>query len=236
MTDTNIVRLRERLSEAMHATVPPAPAGGTDVQHGSAAGRKNRAFGTSAGLVRGHWIDCKVVPLGSAWAENVRNAYRFICANYDPNDKIFIFGFSRGAFTARSLAGDIAAAGIIKPEECTAANDFGPGIITGRSLGRACPASRTRSAKTRPPRENMIECLGVFDTVGSLGVPFRRFSRLNRAVYEFHDVVLSPISQFNLHALAIDEHRWPFASDAMAKVQVRRAPRQDRAGSVFGEP
>jgi uncharacterized protein (DUF2235 family) len=217
VTDTNIVRLREKLSEAMHTTVPPAAAGGTDVQHGNAAGRKNIVL-YQRGVGTGPLDRLRGGAFGIGLAENIRNAYRFICANYDPNDKIFIFGFSRGAFTARSLAGYIAAAGIIKREECTVENES-----RAWHYYRAKPGARMSGVAHKigkgahEPRENMIECLGVFDTVGSLGVPFRRFSRLNRALYEFHDVVLSPISRINLHALAIDEHRWPFEATLWRK-------------------
>jgi hypothetical protein len=55
-----------------------------------------------------------------------------------------------------------------------------------------------------------IDCLAVFDTVGSLGIPLEAFVRSNREHYEFHDVELPSITRVNLHALAIDENRWPF--------------------------
>ena len=50
-----------------------------------------------------------------------------------------------------------------------------------------------------------IECLGVFDTVGALGVPLPEFYRLNRESYEFHNVELSSTTNVNLHALAVDD-------------------------------
>jgi uncharacterized protein (DUF2235 family) len=52
--------------------------------------------------------------------------------------------------------------------------------------------------------------LGVFDTVGALGIPLAFLRRANRDKYEFHDVELSSIVDVNLHALALDEHREPF--------------------------
>jgi hypothetical protein len=55
-----------------------------------------------------------------------------------------------------------------------------------------------------------IACLGLFDTVGALGVPVQGLRRLNREKFEFHDVELSPLVDLALHALAIDEHRRPF--------------------------
>ena len=62
-----------------------------------------------------------------------------------------------------------------------------------------------------------IACLGVFDTVGALGVPLPQFYRLNRESYEFHNVELSSITNVNLHALAVDEHRQPFAPTVWRK-------------------
>jgi hypothetical protein len=58
--------------------------------------------------------------------------------------------------------------------------------------------------------EVRIKLVGVFDTVGSLGVPFSIAWRLNRHEHGFHNVELSSVTDVNLHALAIDEHRWPF--------------------------
>jgi hypothetical protein len=81
---------------------------------------------------------------------------------------------------------------------------------------RTNPADRLPSvaAELAPyihSRANLrIKCLAVFDTVGALGVPLPLFWRENRDLFEFHDVGLSRISEVNLHALAIDEHREAF--------------------------
>ena len=58
--------------------------------------------------------------LGVGLSENVRQAYRFLSAFYQSGDEIYVFGFSRGAFTARSLAGFVAAAGLLRKEHCDA--------------------------------------------------------------------------------------------------------------------
>lgn len=208
--DTNIVRLRELISKSMHHQ-PNSP---TDVGAGIQAGRAKhrtsivlyqRGIGTNAfDKVRGG-------AFGAGLNDNVRDAYRFICANYTPNDKIFIFGFSRGAFTARSLAGYVAAAGILKSETCTPENESRAWYYyRERPARRMSGIAATLREFVHTDQHTPITCLGVFDTVGSLGVPFRYFSRLNRSLYEFHDVYLSNVSEVNLHAIAIDEHRWPF--------------------------
>src|SRR5258706_3396704 len=53
---------------------------------------------------------------GYGLSENVRGGYRWLMEHYNPGDEIFLFGFSRGAFTARSLAGVIARCGLLKPD------------------------------------------------------------------------------------------------------------------------
>jgi Uncharacterized alpha/beta hydrolase domain (DUF2235) len=62
-----------------------------------------------------------------------------------------------------------------------------------------------------------IKCLGVFETVGALGIPLPILWRANRQRYQFHDVDLSSITEINLHALAIDEHRQPFQATPWRK-------------------
>jgi hypothetical protein len=66
-----------------------------------------------------------------------------------------------------------------------------------------------------------IACLGTFDTVGALGIPTTLLRRVNRQFYEFHDVELSPIVRLNLHALAIDEQRYPFAASVLRQSRFR---------------
>jgi hypothetical protein len=160
---------------------------------------------------------------GDGLARNIRRAYKFLSYHYEPGDQIFVFGFSRGAYTARSLVGYIAATGLLKREWCTPdieevaweyyrlpPSDRLPGIWTQLE-----PYVHSRS-------DFEIACVGVFDTVGALGVPLRSFWRMNRERYEFHDVNLCSISQVNLHALAIDEHRGPFQASIWRRPQFKR--------------
>src|SRR6266481_2636671 len=63
-----------------------------------------------------HWYDrLSGGAFGAGLSENVEQGYRWLMDNYNPGDEIYIFGFSRGAFTARSLAGVIARCGLLKP-------------------------------------------------------------------------------------------------------------------------
>jgi uncharacterized protein (DUF2235 family) len=191
--DTNIVRLRELIAKT---TGTGTRRNVVLYQRGVGTGWLNRVQGGA---------------FGAGLSQNVRNAYRFLCANYQPNDKVFVFGFSRGAYTVRSLAGYVAVNGIIKSERLNPQTESrawtyyktGP---AARLSGVACEIQQDIHQVQHP----LFECLAVFDTVGTLGIPFQVFWRFNRHLYEFHDVTLSDVAKVNLHALAIDEHRWPF--------------------------
>ena len=138
-------------------------------------------------------------------------AYRFLALNYEPGDEVYVFGFSRGAYTARSLVGMISYLGLLTPEavadgwlrdaiEAYRARPEGslPEVLHGTRV------ARYRGAVHRSqPR---IAFLGVFDTVGALGVP-----GIARRRYAFHDVRLGGIVDCARHALAIDERRRVFA-------------------------
>ena len=141
---------------------------------------------------------------GDGLEGNIHDAYRFLIANYEPGDQIYIFGFSRGAFTARSIGGMVRKCGILRRERV-------------REYPKTTQLYRQRIKPTDPAavehrRANAIEpetsvhCIGVWDTVGALGVPV-----MGAKEHEFHDTSLSSTIKFAFHALAIDEHRRAFA-------------------------
>lgn len=137
---------------------------------------------------------------------NVKTAYRWLALNYEPGDEIFVFGFSRGAYTARSIAGMIGRVGLLT----------GEALVDGK-LGEACDRYRFREspkAEWSSPADFKkefchddvpIHFLGVFDTVGALGVP-----GAVRRGHQFHDVVLGSSVLTARQALAIDETRMKF--------------------------
>jgi len=145
--------------------------------------------------------------LGEGVDDNIRSGYMFLAQNYVPGDQIFLFGFSRGAFTARSMAGFIGGCGLLKRQELA-------------QLGNAW--SYYRSATTRSAddfcarystdchRGVEISFLGVWDTVGALGIPGNVLNTLTAAEYQFHDTTPSRAVRIGRHALAIDEHRDEF--------------------------
>lgn len=155
--------------------------------------------------------------LGIGMDSAIVDAYRFLAINYRPGDSLFVFGFSRGAYTARSLIGMISAIGLLTPDG-VAANRLPDAITLYRSRPRPedrddlpalsgfAAALADFESQCHPKDEVAVRFLGVFDTVGSLGVP-----GFSRRKYKFHDVQLSPIVATARQALAIAERRRLFA-------------------------
>ena len=146
---------------------------------------------------------------GSGIHKNIMDSYRYIVQNYSPGDELFLFGFSRGAYTVRSLCGLINNCGILKRPNARLIqrafdhykrqdNEYAP-------EGTRSVAFRNRHA--HPSRE--VRFLGVFDTVGALGIPFSCLGWLN-AEDEFYDAKMGPNVRIARHALAIDERRIDF--------------------------
>jgi len=144
--------------------------------------------------------------LGEGLVANVIDSYRFLIANYVPGDDIYLFGFSRGAYTARCIAGLVSRCGILRRDQVRRYNDALRIFHTTRA-GTDPEAVKFR-AESAIEEVTPIRCIGVWDTVGALGIPLRGFP--NKAKYEFLDTRLSRSAQFAFHALAVDEHRDPF--------------------------
>jgi uncharacterized protein (DUF2235 family) len=146
------------------------------------------------------------------------NAYEWLIENYNDGDEIFIFGFSRGAYTARSLSGLISECGL---------------LMAGSPLSVDQLYARYRKRKTRSIRQLAHEqdsslaiedqwlkrysrpiaiwFIGVWDTVGALGIPFGSIPFISRSQYNFLQTDLWIDNDVAYHAMAIDEHRHAFA-------------------------
>jgi len=155
---------------------------------------------------------------------NIKMAYQFLCFNYNPGDEIYLFGFSRGAYTVRSLVGMIYNCGLLAPKhigQLEAAYDLyrrrdkesRPGASEAETF-RAKYAVSDNNDDQIP-----ITLLGCWDTVGSLGVPnvvpFLPFNELTNKEYRFHDTKLNRKVQNALHAVAVDERRKLFDVTSM---------------------
>ena len=187
---------------------------------------------------------------GAGLVEHVRDAYRFLIFNYDAGDEIYVFGFSRGAFSARSFIGFIRHVGPLRrlhagridqalelyrhrldkkegaEEEL---RQFRADYSSDVCIGQAdddfrCVSIPTYTSGAAPLMT--IRYLGVWDTVSALGVPENLpFSmELNRE-HRFHDSKLDDFVQNARHAVAIDERRTLFPSVPLGDVSDLNAAR-----------
>ena len=191
---TNVVRLRDAIA--------PRGAAGTEqrVYYREGVGTK---FGE---MLRGG-------AFGLGLSQNVVDAYEFLVRTYDPGDEIYLFGFSRGAFTARSLGGLVRKSGILRREHAGR-------VLEAWTLYRDASVQATdrkaadfRARFSAAPR---IRFIGVWDTVGALGIPVLgpawarpMWRRINKR-WSFHDTKLSTEVDGAFQALAIDEQRSVF--------------------------
>lgn len=145
---------------------------------------------------------------GKGIDDNITDVYKFICWNFEPGDEIYLFGFSRGAYTARSLAGLIRKCGIIKKNDLDLISDA-YSLYRDKAHGPNSPEAES-FRKENSHEAGSIRLLGVWDTVGSLGLPLKWFQWYNKKKYSFYDTTLSSIIERAYHALAVDERRKNF--------------------------
>ena len=148
---------------------------------------------------------------------NIQQCYRFLVDHYHPGDYVYLFGFSRGAYTVRSLAGLIRNCGIIDAEKLAIGMDVDAAVHEAftlyRKRGDATAPNAQQSVDFRARHSHpdfRITCIGVWDTVGSLGIPVGLLGHLTSHLIGFHDVTLSSWIDCAYHAVAVDERRRPF--------------------------
>jgi uncharacterized protein (DUF2235 family) len=146
--------------------------------------------------------------IGAGLFKKVKSGYTFIAQTYLPGDNVFLFGFSRGAYTARSVAGMIATCGL--PAQST---------VTDQLIDMAFQAYRdvknraTLLAQLQAQNwiaNPTIKMVGVWDTVGALGIPGALFAGLNEQQYGFLNTTLSAVIQSAYQAVSVDERRAEF--------------------------
>jgi uncharacterized protein (DUF2235 family) len=169
---------------------------------------------------------------GKGLDEKILQAYVALCGHYEVGDEIYVFGFSRGAYTARSLVGMLRKCGVMKREELKERAEQAMDLYRKRSAGGpdSAEAQAFRSAHAVAHADNSlvdipdnlarpedaarmlrVRYLGIWDTVGALGVPETiPFSAWINQKHRFHDLALSRIVQWARHAMAIDETRNSF--------------------------
>lgn len=172
---------------------------------------------------------------GMGISQNILDGYQFICSNFAPEDEIFLFGFSRGAYTARSLAGLIYNMGILEREHFDRIKEAYEGYVNRHEEWHPTRTVSDESRKGKKAQEfrekytwggrgvkENIHFLGVWDTVGALGVPYGLLAGfIASQIFKcrFHDTELTPIIDNAYHAVSKAEKRWPFRPTLFALPQ-----------------
>ncbi len=178
------------------------------------------------------WIRILSGATGWGLSRNVKQLYGELARVYKPDDKIFLFGFSRGAFTVRTLAGFISTCGIVDPTRYSTNKAFWIAVKAAYKEYRrkyqtrvsrwlhgetkVDPSQLRAKLGSRPPvsdHSKLIEFVGVWDTVDAVGLPILAADFINDWLYrfKFRDNVLSSQVRYAYHALAADEQRESFA-------------------------
>jgi len=175
---------------------------------------------------------------GQGLDENIRLAYEWLIENYNDGDEIFIFGFSRGAFTARSLAGLVALQGILK-----AGSPIGIAQLFARyrkgneesiwtlkdkeAAGEIAKLTEEEKRLIKYSQPAKVKVVGVWDTVGSVGVTAGNIPYISRSQFDYLQTGLFIPIENGYHALAIDEHR----SDFVPTLWTIRTPKTGKGPS-----
>jgi uncharacterized protein (DUF2235 family) len=196
---TNVCKLRDAVDESEVAAV-----------------RQHVHYEPGVGTRR--WERIRGGAFGVGLSRNVQECYAWLIDHYEPGDELFFFGFSRGAFTARSLAGLVRNSGILRREHRDMVKDA-YALYRSRKPEDAPSehaAEAFRRRHSHPDAE--ITFIGVWDTVGALGIPIDHFRPplLSRR-WTFHDTTLSRFVLNAYHAISIDERRRPFVPTLWVK-------------------
>jgi len=146
---------------------------------------------------------------GNGIHKNIVDGYRYIVQNFNKNDKIFLFGFSRGAYTVRALCGLINNCGIVKRADAQLIQQAWKIYKSKRGINHPDGASAVQFRRDHCHVSRNVHFVGVWDTVGALGIPFSLMGLLD-GQDEFYDTKMGSNVGTARHALAIDEQRQDF--------------------------
>ena len=216
---TNVFKLYEALDGNGHRFYP-FPLQQVAIYHDGVGTESNK------------WIRLFSGAFGWGLSRNVKQLYGELARVYDAGDRIFLFGFSRGAFTVRTLAGLITTCGVLDVTRFGSNAALTHGIRHAYNLYRRkyqtelsrlirgkrdVPLEELRQFAVNPPGgssgdEPSIHFIGVWDTVDAVGSPFGLANVINTTIwrFKFPDTKLSPLVAAACHALAVDEARASF--------------------------
>jgi uncharacterized protein (DUF2235 family) len=225
---TNVFKLYEAVDQSGHRLSPGPPPLTPQVA----------LYHDGVGTESLKWLRIVTGATGWGLSRNVKQLWGELARVYAPGDKIFLFGFSRGAFTVRTLAGLIHACGVLDLSKYPTNAAFDAGVEEAyREYRKAynslltaifhktkkLDAARLQELRSRfsveipefqpGARGKLIEFIGVWDTVDAVGLPMRAAEFVNRVIYafKFPDRTLNPSVAHACHALALDEERESFA-------------------------
>ena len=189
------------------------------------------------GLQWDSWGSVRDVATGRGINRQIKRAYGYLASRYREGDRIYLMGYSRGAYAVRSLAGIIDRMGLLTRNHATERNIKQVyRLYEGRMHG--AEAQTFRAAHCRP--QTRIEMIGVWDTVKSLGINAPVLWRLSTSSHAFHTHELASCVKRGCHALARDETRMVYSpvmweSDPSRPDQIRQVWFRGSHGDVGGQ-
>ncbi|MCX7513399.1 DUF2235 domain-containing protein [Frateuria sp. STR12] len=201
----------------------PAPTNVAKVYNAAVKDGQQLAYYHPGVGTNGGWLDRMVGGgTGAGLERNIMSAYQWLATHYHDGDRIFLFGFSRGAYTVRSLGGllahsgllDLSDATLVPAETWSRVEAVFEAYRSGQPFANAKGYAFHGVAPGKPTAGTIsVHFMGVWDTVGALGIPLelsvlRFIGDPHR--YQFHDTKISPMIAHARHAVAMDERRADF--------------------------
>ncbi len=214
-TPTNVVRIYNAISEQNSDNI-----------------EQLKYYHPGVGAEGSWWEKLAGGTVGVGLSKNIKSAYKWLAYNYQPGDRIFLFGFSRGAYTVRSLAGMVSKCKLLKLQNLSD-DELWRRVDVAYKQGyrKKIPLKKWANKLEFHENENgdttiPIYFLGVWDTVGALGIP-NNLAILNLLdsvhKYSFHDTKLSNNVKNARHAVAIDEKRASFSPTLWTNANKRKS-------------
>lgn len=156
---------------------------------------------------------------GVGLSRNLMEGYEWLAKSYREGDEIWIFGFSRGAYTARSLSGLIRKCGLL--------DIYTPKLLVEayklyRDVNEAPDGKNCTVFRENYSLEPDIHFIGVWDTVGALGIPGTAISETG--AFKWHDQQISKKVKYAYHAMALDEHRKSYDTTLWTTIDGQKKP------------
>lgn len=212
---TNVCKLSRSLVSDEEQTVWYQPGIGSDTSSTAQEAQRTKRIlelvgaktGSEVAAIWGRLVKAFEGAFGAGISEGIANGYAEIVRQYRPGDRIYLVGFSRGAYTARCIAGVIYRCGLLRAENLR----YAPEVVRLYRTRRA-PNDEVALARSMIHSDVSIEFVGVFDTVASLGVPLWGWWFRALPVWRNKALATDPaaVCRHVYHALSMDERRSQF--------------------------